>query len=70
MNPLQLQDLEVVDRPLDARRPDPGNPRHHPRKQIRNLVKSIRSSRYVSPILIDEEFTIIAGHGRLAAEAN
>jgi DNA modification methylase len=44
----------------------PGNPRRHPDSQIARLMKSIRRV-WTSPILVDENSTILAGHGRLEA---
>ena len=45
----------------------PGNPRRHPRRQIKQLVASMREFGFVSPVLVDEETVLIAGHGRLEA---
>jgi DNA modification methylase len=42
------------------------NPRKHPEAQIARLMKNIRRI-WTNPILIDENGTILAGHGRLEA---
>ncbi|MBO6727089.1 MAG: ParB N-terminal domain-containing protein [Rhizobiaceae bacterium] len=43
------------------------NSRKHSRKQIRQVAQSMREFGFTNPILIDEDCTIIAGHGRLEA---
>jgi ParB-like chromosome segregation protein Spo0J len=47
--------------------PYSGNPRIHPDSQIEKLVISIQQFGFVQPLLIDGEFNLIAGHGRLIA---
>ena len=41
-----------------------GNPRTHTRKQVEEIVSSIREFGFTNPLLIDENDGIIAGHGR------
>jgi DNA modification methylase len=48
-------------------KPDPRNPRDHPKRQIEQLVASILAFGFTNPFLIDENGVIIAGHGRLRA---
>ena len=43
------------------------NSRTHSSDQVAQIAASIREFGFTSPILIDEESTIIAGHGRLQA---
>jgi len=43
------------------------NPRTHPESQIEQLKNSIRQWGWTVPILIDEDDTVLAGHGRLHA---
>jgi DNA modification methylase len=57
---------EVVWRTVATLKPYPDNPRKHPDSQINALMKSIRRG-WTNPILIDEDNTILAGHGRLEA---
>jgi DNA modification methylase len=59
--------LAVTYRALDALRPDPRNARTHPRRQIDQIVASIRSFGFTNPILVDPTGQVIAGHGRLLA---
>jgi DNA modification methylase len=44
-----------------------GNPRTHSDGQIDQIAASIREFGWTNPILVDEDATIIAGHGRLEA---
>ena len=57
---------QVVWRTLATLKPYPNNPRNHPDSQIGALMKSIRRG-WTNPILVDENNTILAGHGRLEA---
>ena len=59
--------LAVVYQPVADIRPDPGNARTHPRKQIEQIVSSIEAFGFANPILVDEHNVVIAGHGRLRA---
>jgi DNA modification methylase len=57
---------QVVWRALDTLKPYPNNPRKHPDSQIAALIKSIRRG-WTNPLLVDENNTVLAGHGRLEA---
>ena len=52
---------------LEVLKPAPGNPRKHPKKQLKALIKSIESVGWTVPILVDEDDAILAGHGRFQA---
>lgn len=43
------------------------NARVHSEKQIEQIRKSIREFGFINPILVDENLTIISGHGRVEA---
>ncbi|WP_144259552.1 ParB/Srx family N-terminal domain-containing protein [Methylocystis sp. ATCC 49242] len=43
------------------------NPRTHSADQIERIAECVKSFGFVSPLLIDAEGNVIAGHGRLAA---
>lgn len=58
---------EVVERPLDALRAGPVNARTHSPAQRRMLARSIAAFGFTSPVLVDAEGRIVAGHGRVAA---
>ena len=59
--------LTVVYRPTGSLVPDPRNARTHPKRQIAQLVASIKEFGFTNPILADPEGKVIAGHGRLLA---
>ena len=63
----EIRPLEVAWRPIDDLEPDPGNPRRHSKKQIRQIAESIKAFGFNVPILLDREGNVIAGHGRLLA---
>lgn len=52
---------------LDHIKPHPRNTRTHSKKQIRQIADSIRAVGFASPVLIDENGVLLAGHGRLEA---
>lgn len=57
--------LEVL--PVVQLKPYPRNARVHSKKQIRQIADSIRRFGFTISVLIDNENTILAGHGRVAA---
>ena len=52
---------------IDKLVPYVNNARTHSAEQILNLRSSLREFGFVNPIIIDREFNVIAGHGRLMA---
>ena len=48
-------------------KPSPRNVRTHDGRQIRQIADSIERFGFTNPVLIDENSTLIAGHGRLEA---
>lgn len=59
------QELKLVD--IDKLIPYANNARTHSDEQIEQIQLSIREFGFVNPILVDRDFNIIAGHGRLLA---
>lgn len=53
--------------PVASLKPDPLNPRLHPASQIKALARAIAKFGFLGQILVDDENTIIAGHGRVEA---
>lgn len=47
--------------------PDPRNPRVHTREQVRAIAKSIQAFGYNTPLLVENNSRVVAGHGRLEA---
>src|SRR5262249_51372346 len=46
---------------------NPRNPRLHPRKQVKQIARSIEQFDFNSPVLVDRYLNVIAGHGRILA---
>lgn len=59
--------LAVVYRPTTSLFPDPRNARTHPRRQVEQIIASIRAFGFSNPLLADPQGNLIAGHGRLLA---
>jgi DNA modification methylase len=57
----------VDERSIATLRPYAGNARTHSRRQIRQLADSIARFGFTNPILIADDDTILAGHGRVEA---
>lgn len=57
----------MEDRPIAMLRPYAGNARTHSKRQVRQLVESIRNFGFTNPVLISDDDTVLAGHGRVAA---
>ena len=64
MSATQLQNVA-----LERLKPHPRNSRTHPQKQIRQIADSIAAFGFTSPIVTDENYVILAGHGRHKAAA-
>ena len=59
------QQAEIV--PLEGLTPYKSNARTHTKAQIRQIADSIARFGFNSPVLIDDDGHIVAGHGRVAA---
>ena len=64
---LVARPLTVVYRPIGCLVPDLRNARTHPKRQVDQIVASIRAFGFTNPLLADPEGRLIAGHGRLLA---
>ena len=62
MSNLQIQYISP-----DRLRPYPGNARTHSRKQIKLIADSIKRFGFINPIIVTDDFEVVAGHGRLQA---
>ena len=58
---------EITIKRLSDLKPHPKNPRRHPDKLINKLASSIETYGFTSPVLIDAEGRILAGHARCKA---
>jgi ParB-like chromosome segregation protein Spo0J len=59
--------LSIQYTPVAALKPYKGNARTHSRRQIRQILESIRRFGFINPVIIDASGRIIAGHGRVEA---
>lgn len=59
--------MEIVERKPSELIPCANNSRTRSDEQVAQICASIREYGFTNPILIDEEGTIIAGHGRAKA---
>ena len=63
----QAKLLKIVYRSVEELKPDPANPRVHSKKQVGQIAASIKTFGFTTPLLIDRDNQVIAGHGRLLA---
>jgi len=63
--PEHVQNFEITD--INKLVPYARNARTHSAEQIKKIQSSIREFGFINPILIDKNYNIIAGHGRLLA---
>ena len=59
---VELRDVEI-----SALKPYERNAKQHSQEQIDKIGRSIQELGFISPCLIDKEFNVIAGHGRIMA---
>ncbi|HMT01127.1 MAG TPA: ParB/Srx family N-terminal domain-containing protein, partial [Candidatus Absconditabacterales bacterium] len=57
--------MKIINLPVDQLIPYEFNNKIHPEDQINKIANSIQECGFRSPILIDENNVILAGHGRL-----
>lgn len=57
----------MEERPIGALRPHAGNARTHSKRQVQQLADSIERFGFTNPVLVADDDTILAGHGRIAA---
>jgi DNA modification methylase len=62
-----MRNLQIEQTPIHALRPHRQNARTHSKRQIRQIATSIRRFGFCNAILIDDDLTILAGHGRVEA---
>ena len=58
-------EMQLVD--INKLIPYVNNARTHSPEQITKLRSSLREFGFVNPIIVDKDFNVLAGHGRLAA---
>ena len=60
-----LSDLQIAYLPPEDLHPTPHNARTHSKKQLKQIARSIERFGFVNPVLIADDFEIIAGHARV-----
>lgn len=63
----RLKSTEIKLLPITSLVPNARNAKRHPERQIALLAENIRQFGFTQPIIVDETFMVLAGHGRLAA---
>ena len=58
-------EMQIVD--INKLIPYVNNARTHSPEQITKLRSSLREFGFVNPIIVDKDFNVLAGHGRLMA---
>ena len=59
--------MKIIDLDIDKIKPYDKNAKTHPEDQVQLIANSIKEFGFRTPILIDENFSIIQGHGRRLA---
>lgn len=61
----RVSEMNLVD--IDKLIPYVNNARTHSKEQINKLRASIREFGFINPVIIDRDYNVIAGHGRIMA---
>ena len=62
-----MRNLQIEQTPIHALQPHRQNARTHSNRQLRQIANSIRRFGFCNAILVDDDLTILAGHGRVEA---
>jgi len=62
---VELRRYELVK--ISKLKPYKRNARKHSQQQLEQIANSIREFGFVNPVLVDSDFNVIAGHGRILA---
>jgi ParB-like chromosome segregation protein Spo0J len=67
-SPAQLNiDIQIERMPIERLIPRVNNPRTHSAEQVAQIAASIREWGWTNPVLVDGEYSILAGHARVLA---
>ena len=58
---------QIIERDVRSLKPYHRNARTHSKRQVKQIAASIERFGFVNPVLIGDDLTIIAGHGRVEA---
>ena len=59
--------MEIIELDIDKIKPYDKNAKTHPDDQVQLIANSIKEFGFKTPVLVDENFVIIQGHGRRLA---
>ena len=62
---ITIKDMQLV--PVDKLVPYVNNARTHSKDQVTKLRSSLREFGFINPVIIDDDYGVLAGHGRLEA---
>lgn len=62
-----MHNLQIEQTPINSLRQQRQNARTHSKRQIRQIADSIQRFGFCNAILVDDDLTILAGHGRVGA---
>ena len=62
---ITTKEMKLVD--IEKLVPYVNNARTHSQDQINKLRSSIREFGFINPVIIDKDYGVIAGHGRIMA---
>ncbi|MFK7902925.1 MAG: site-specific DNA-methyltransferase [Nitratireductor sp.] len=62
-----MSELQISKLPIASLKPYKRNARTHSKKQVRQIADSIKTFGFTNPVLIDDDNSILAGHGRVEA---
>lgn len=65
--PASVTDLKISYLPPGHLHPSSRNARSHSKTQLKQIARSIKRFGFVNPVLIADDFEIVAGHGRVEA---
>lgn len=65
MNNITTKELKLV--PVDKLVPYVNNARTHSPEQVNKIRASMREFGFINPVIIDKDYSVIAGHGRIMA---
>jgi hypothetical protein len=57
----------VTARAVDDLKVNPRNARTHSARQVEQIAASVREFGWITPIVVDEDGVVLAGHGRLTS---
>lgn len=61
-----MQNMKLIDIPIEKIRPYENNPRKND-AAVDAVAESISQCEYIAPIIVDEDYVVLAGHTRLKA---